>query len=160
MPFTLISFLKKNAWLPFLCKFSKFDVRHWVYFLLFGNVKADSIQNKRLPIMKWTSNYFRPIMDKLNHATPLFPSVQTFFYTTINSFFLRMSFNFIFHAKLYTPSTLNIDLILWHTQFIKCAENVKSWVFPLTFQAYILPHTLNCICVNLFKFHILIFKHF
>ena len=30
-------------------------------------------------------------------------------------------------AKLYIPSTLNIDLILWHTQLIVCAENVKSW---------------------------------
>ena len=28
--------------------------------------------------------------------------------------------------KLYIPSTLN-DLILWHTQLIVCAENVKSW---------------------------------
>ena len=54
--------------------------------------------------------------------------------------------------KLYIPSTLNIDLILWHTQLILCAENVKSWlkswVFPFTFQAYILPHTLNCVCVS------------
>ena len=58
-------------------------------------------------------------------------------------------------AKLYIPSTLNIDLILWHTQLIVCAENVKtwfkSWVLPFTFQAYILPHTLNCMCVSLFK---------
>ena len=55
--------------------------------------------------------------------------------------------------KLYIPSTLNIDLILWHTQLIVCAENVKSWfkswVFPFTFQAYILPHTLNCMCHGL-----------
>ena len=56
-------------------------------------------------------------------------------------------------AKLYKyiQSTLNIDLILWHTQLIVCAENVKSWfkswVFPFTFQAYILPNTLNCMCV-------------
>ena len=61
-------------------------------------------------------------------------------------------------SKLYIPSTLNIDLILWHTQMIVCAENVKSWfkswVFPFTFQAYILPHTLNCMSVSLFKFHI------
>ena len=60
--------------------------------------------------------------------------------------------------KLYIPSTLNIDLILCHTQLIVCAENVKSWFkswfFPFTFQAYILPHTLNCMCVSLFKFHI------
>ena len=49
------------------------------------------------------------------------------------------------HPKLYTPSTLNIDIILWHTQLIVCAENgkswFKSWIFPFTFQAYILPHT-------------------
>ena len=60
--------------------------------------------------------------------------------------------------KLYIPSTLNIDLILCYTQLIVFAENVKSWfkswVFPFTFQAYILPHTLNCMCVSLFKFHI------
>ena len=37
-----------------------------------------------------------------------------------------------FYTKLYTPSTLNIDLILWHTQWIVCAENVKSW-FKLGF---------------------------
>ena len=43
---------------------------------------------------------------------------------------------------LHIPSTLNIDLILWHTQLIVCAENVKSWfkswVFLFTSQAYIL----------------------
>ena len=57
--------------------------------------------------------------------------------------------------KLYIPSTLNIDLMLWHIQLIVCAENVKSWfkswAFPFTFQAYTLPHTLSCICVSLFK---------
>ena len=41
--------------------------------------------------------------------------------------------------------------MLWHTQLIVCAENVKSWfkswVFPTTFQAYILPHALNCMYV-------------
>ena len=58
------------------------------------------------------------------------------------------------HPKLYIPSTLNIDLILWHTQLIVCAENVKSWFKSFTFQAYTLPHTLNCMCVSLFKFHI------
>ena len=59
--------------------------------------------------------------------------------------------------KLYTPSTPNIDLILWHTHWIVCA--VKSIThelihdFHFTFQAYTLPHTLNGICVSLFKFH-------
>ena len=61
-------------------------------------------------------------------------------------------------AKLYILSTLNIDLILWHTQLIVSAENVKSWfetwIIPFTFQAYIMPHTLNCMLVSLFKFHI------
>ena len=55
-------------------------------------------------------------------------------------------------------NTLNIDLILWHTQLSVCAENVKSWikswVIYFTFQAYNLPHTLNCTCVSLFKFQI------
>ena len=67
-------------------------------------------------------------------------------------------------SKSYIPSTLNIDLILCHTKLIVCAENVKSWfkswVFPFTFQAYILPHTLNCMCVSLFKFHIWILEQF
>ena len=44
--------------------------------------------------------------------------------------------------KLYIPSTLNIDLVA-HIIDV-CAENVKSWfkswVFPFTFQAYILPN--------------------
>ena len=31
--------------------------------------------------------------------------------------------NSIKQPKLYIPSTLNIDLILWHTQLIVCAEN-------------------------------------
>ena len=63
----------------------------------------------------------------------------------------RMTFKelltFTYQAKLYIPSTLNIDLILGHTHLIVCAENVKSWVFPFTFQACILPHTLNCMYV-------------
>ena len=71
---------------------------------------------------------------------------------------------FTIYSKLYIPSTLNIDLILWHTQLIVCAENAKSWfmswVFPFTFQAYILPHTLNCMCVGLFKFYIWILEQF
>ena len=61
-------------------------------------------------------------------------------------------FQLVVGSKLYIPSTLNIDLILWHTQLIVCGENIKSlfksWVFPFTFQAYIMPHTLNCMCVK------------
>ena len=87
-------------------------------------------------------------------------------------------------AKVYIPSTLKIDLILWDTHLIVCAiefkSRFKSWVIHFTIQAYILPHTLNCIpyflqvrklfkggnysrvetilgstvCVSLFEFHI------
>ena len=64
------------------------------------------------------------------------------------------------YSKLCIPSAFKIDLLLWHTQLIVCAENVKSWVFPFTFQAYILPHTVNCMCVSLFKFHIWILEQF
>ena len=69
-----------------------------------------------------------------------------------------MTFDFEGIPKLYMSSTLNIELILWHAQLIVSAENVKSWlklwVFPFPFQAYILPNTLNCMCVSLFEFHI------
>ena len=58
--------------------------------------------------------------------------------------------------KLYIPGTLNIDLILCHTQWIVYAVKswAKSWVISFTFQAYTLPNTLNCKCVSLSKFHI------
>ena len=36
----------------------------------------------------------------------------------------------------------------------------KSWVISFTFQAYTLRHTLNCVCVSLFRFHIWILKQF
>ena len=78
------------------------------------------------------------------------------------AYFLKLSLfrgnntNLRIASKLYITSTLNIDIVLWHTQLIVCVENVeswfKSWVFPFTFQAYILPHTLNCICVAYFNF--------
>ena len=67
-------------------------------------------------------------------------------------------------SKLYTPSTLNIDFIQWHTQLNVCAV---KWIthdlihdFHFTFQAYALPHTLNGICVSLFKFHTWILRQF
>ena len=55
--------------------------------------------------------------------------------------------NFDSRAKLCIPSTLNIDLILWHIQLIVCAENIKSWfkswAFHFTFQAFTLPHKFD-----------------
>ena len=35
--------------------------------------------------------------------------------------FFQVSFTIMHIAKLYIPSTLNIDLILWHTQLNVCA---------------------------------------
>ena len=64
--------------------------------------------------------------------------------------------------KLYVPSTLNIDLILWHTQLIVCAENFKSWFkswgFPFTFQAYICP--IHWIVYVLAFFNFIILERF
>ena len=85
----------------------------------------------------------------------LFHQKWTFLLFLHSSAFAHAFLQICSRPKLYIPSTLNIDLILWHTQLIVCAENVlcviswlKSWVLPLilpfTFQAYILPHTLNC----------------
>ena len=70
---------------------------------------------------------------------------------------LRDNYNFLRPSKLFTPSTLNIDSIQWHTQLNVCA--VKSIThdlihdFHFTFQAYALPHTLNGMYVSLFQFH-------
>ena len=46
-----------------------------------------------------------------------------------------------------------------HNWFV-CSKIFKSWIISFTFQAYTLPHTLNCIFVSLFKFHIWILKSF
>ena len=46
-------------------------------------------------------------------------------------------------SKLYIPSTLNIDLILWHTQLIVSAENVKSWFKLWALYMYISGYGLE-----------------
>ena len=52
--------------------------------------------------------------------------------------------------KFYIPSTLNIDLLLWHTQLIVCAENVKSWFkhrfFLSLFKRISCPYTELYLC--------------
>ena len=62
-------------------------------------------------------------------------------YTSALLYTARARLKKIRKPKLYTPSTLNIDLILWHTHLIVCAE---KWIthdlihdFHFTFQAYI-----------------------
>ena len=84
---------------------------------------------------------------------PCFPLINHYFYQKLS-----------LYAKLSTPSTLNIDFIQWHTQLIMCAV---KWIthdlihdFHFTFQAYALPHTLNGICVGLFKFYTWILRQF
>ena len=88
------------------------------------------------------------------------PDIPLFIQTKTSAMIVFCCFNFLNTTKV--PITLNIDLIPWHTQLFVCAENVtswfKSWVFPFTFQAYILPHTLNCMCNRLSKFHIWILE--
>ena len=59
-------------------------------------------------------------------------------------------------TKLYVPSTPNINIILWHTQLIVCAENVTSrfkyGFFLSLFKLISCPIcTLNCMSVSLFK---------
>ena len=67
--------------------------------------------------------------------------------------------------KLYNPSTLNIDLILWHTQLIVCAlcskmlnHALNNGLYLSLFKLIPMPHTLNFVGVGLFKFHIWILK--
>ena len=43
---------------------------------------------------------------------------------------------FIFSPKLYIQSTLNTDYLLWYTQLIVCAVNIKSRVNISTFQFF------------------------
>ena len=98
------------------------------------------------------------VLDLLPHSNKL----ATIHHESLSK--LNFLWSFKPRPKLYIPSTLNMDLILWHTKLIVCAENVKSWFkswfFPFTFQAYTLPHTLNCMCVGLFEFHIVILEQF
>ena len=105
----------------------------------------------------------RYVLEKPTHACLLLPSTLLSFQqkNCIIQFMYNDTQIRLVKVVAHPGSTLNIDLILWHTQLILCAENVKSWFksrfiyFP--FQAYKLPHALNCICVSLFKFHICIF---
>ena len=56
-------------------------------------------------------------------------------------------FNLSICPKSYIPSTLNIDLLLWHTQLIVCAENVKSWFRSQTRDAH-RGNSLHCMAEN------------
>ena len=65
-------------------------------------------------------------------------------------------------VKLYIPSTLNVDLILWQTILIVCAENVKSWfklgVFLLLFSISCPIPWIVCVSAYVFKISYLTFR--
>ena len=144
------------------------DLSTFIYQIFQTNrVNVSQLSKKQ----KWFSNisiefFYKTVFDKTNTACQIIKiRVQNGFgllfkwldrWSRLDRGIYRRNVNDLnkIKSKLYIPSTLNIDLILWNTQLIVCAENVKSWVFPFTFQAYILPHTLNCMCASLFQFHI------
>ena len=137
----------------FFSTFAKLDIRKKLLFVNVKTVLVFAIMNAHVASV---SLFGQKIVQTISHflviEKKIVPSeTQHFFSSTLTAFMMVQ-------AKLNIPSTLNIDLILWHTQLIVCAENFKSWfkswVFPFTFQAYILLHTLNCMCDSLFKFHI------
>ena len=49
--------------------------------------------------------------------------------------------------KLYIPSTLNIELILWHTQLIVCA--IKCWNHGFFLSLFKLIHWILCVLAYL-----------
>ena len=67
--------------------------------------------------------------------------------------------------KLHIPSTLNIDLQLWHTHWL-CEQkmlnhSINHWFFLSLFKLISCPiHTLNFMCVSLLKFYIWILEQF
>ena len=70
-------------------------------------------------------------------------------------------------AHYAQPSVLAVwELVgvVWKGTTIDCGcskmlnHGLNHVFFSFTFQAYTLPHTLNCMCVSLFKFHIWILK--
>ena len=71
------------------------------------------------------------------------------YFTNIQCSKVKIHVSLFLHSGasiVYLYLAQNIDLILlWHTQLIVYAENVKSWFkswdFSFTFQAYILQNT-------------------
>ena len=119
-------------------------LKSWLYFVTLKSFQDLSLSNLSI---QWKPGY--------STGGESFPWVSIeflkLFFTKIPTqlgqiFFLSVSFvQSCNNPKLNIPSTLNIDLMLWHAQLIVCAENVKSWVNSFTFQAYTLLHLLNCI---------------
>ena len=72
---------------------------------------------------------------------------------------------FSYPCQSYISHVLKILCLYCDTHnWLRVHQNVKSWfkswVTSFTFQAYTLPHILNCICVSLFKFLIWILNQF
>ena len=58
------------------------------------------------------------------------------------------------YSKLYIPSTLNIDFMLWHTKLIVFALKCKTMAYFFYFSRLYPATNIICICVSLFEFHI------
>ena len=69
----------------------------------------------------WIFIAIAPIADEMVLHCPRNISMKYIFLHMTFSY--QMSFQFNKGAELYIPSTLNIDLILWHTQLIVSAVN-------------------------------------
>ena len=83
-----------------------------------------------------------------------------FFYTRKNSFSHPVCFSGLW-AKLYIPSTQNIDLILWHTQLIVCAVKFSNHGLFLSLLKLIpCPIYIELYMCSPIKLHILISKQF
>ena len=80
----------------------------------------------------------------------------------------QISFRFL--AMLQIPSTINIEIILWHSQLNVCAvvkmlnHGLNHGLFISLFKLILchihITYILNCICVSLSKINIWISKQF
>ena len=138
------------------------SVHIWEYYGI-----SESVQRKISYLGSWNLDAGFQLMDTPKWIRRVDLEVRDFKFILDNgsTMYYRITFLGIFDPppKLYVPSTLNIDLILWHTLWLCAAKWITHDLihdFHFTFQDYTLPHTLNCICVSLFKFHTWILKQF
>ena len=119
----------------------------WLYFVTLKSFKDLSLSNLSIqwkPGYSTGGEFFRWV--SIEFLELFFTKIPT---QLGHFFFLSVSFvQSCNNPKLNTPSTLNIDLMLWHAQLIVCAENVKSWfkswVNSFTFQAYTRDIHIEC----------------
>ena len=108
-----------------------------LYFFTYKSLKDLSLSNlsiqwkpgysTRGEFFRWVSIGFLELF-----STKITTQLGQFFYLSVS--FVQSCNN----PKLNIPSTLNIDLMLWHAQLIVCAENVKSGFKSCFFSFHIL----------------------